>query len=94
MILVYHGKKPHIVPNYTDRGTYATVELNDQLIPNIQSTHALFNPNRINARNELPGGATRTIQSAHKTVKLVILLLVFPTLRANGHDFDKTYWWI
>ena len=83
-----HAGKTHVVANYTDRGTYATVELNELSGSNINSDAGLFAGNGIAADLRYSPQATRTIPlslqdgEAGNTVGISIL-------RANGHDFDK-----
>ena len=88
MIFVNHGKT-HIVTNYTDRGTYATVELNDLANSNIQSTNALFNQTGLTLGMNFQGGATRTIPVSLQDGEAGNITVGISTLRANGHDFDK-----
>ena len=88
MIFVNHGKT-HIVTNYTDRGTYATVELNDLANSNIHSTNALFNQTGLTLGMNFQGGATRTIPVSLQDGEAGNITVGISTLRANGHDFDK-----
>ena len=89
MIFAWHGKL-HRVANYTDRGTFATVELNDVTNSNINSDAGLYSG----------AGLAKPVVSPSNTITITIPLSLqageagnitvgISTLRANGHDFDK-----
>ena len=80
--------KPHSILNYTDRGSYATVQLADLTGSNINSNAGLFAPSGIAADLRYSGGATKTLPSLQDNEGANITVGI-STLRANGHDFDK-----
>ena len=84
-----HAGKTHVVANYTDRGTYATVELNELSGSNINSDAGLFAGNGIAADLRYSPQATRTIPLSLQDGEAGNITVGISTLRANGHDFDK-----
>ena len=88
MIFSFHGKT-HIVANYTDRGDYATVELNDLPASNINSSSSLFSSGGLADAIVFSGNATRTIPLSLQDGESASITVGISTLRANGHDFDK-----
>ena len=88
MIFSFAGKT-HIVANYTDRGDYATVELNDLVTSNINSNNALYTGSGIAADMRYSPAATRTIPCSLQDNEAGTITVGISTLRANGHDFDK-----
>ena len=88
MIFAFAGKT-HIVANYTDRGDYATVELNDLASSNINSNATLFGAQGLAADIRYSPLATRTIPLSLQDGEPGTITVGISTLRANGHDFDK-----
>jgi hypothetical protein len=88
MIFTFAGKT-HVVANYTDRGTFATVELNDLASSNINSNAGLFSGTGLAESVLYTGGTTRTIQLSLQDGEQANITVGISTLRANGHDFDK-----
>jgi len=88
MIFSFHGKT-HIVANYTDRGDYATVQLNDLPASNINSVGGLFSASGLAESIIFSGNATRTIPLSLQDGESASITVGISTLRANGHDFDK-----
>ena len=88
MIFSFAGKT-HRVANYTDRGTYATVELNDLPGSNINSANALYTGGGLATGILFSGNATRTISLSLQDGESATITVGISTLRANGHDFDK-----
>jgi hypothetical protein len=88
MIFAFNGKT-HIVANYTDRGSYATIELNDLAASNINSSNALYTGSGLAADIRFSPAATRTIPLSLQDNEAGTITVGISTLRANGHDFDK-----
>ena len=88
MIFSFAGKT-HIVANYTDRGDYATVELNELAASNINSNNSLYTGSGIAADMRYSPAATRTIPLSLQDNEAGTITVGISTLRANGHDFDK-----
>jgi hypothetical protein len=88
MIFAFAGKT-HIVANYTDRGDYATVELNDLAASNINSNATLYTASGLAADIRYSPLATRTIPLSLQDNEAGTITVGISTLRANGHDFDK-----
>jgi len=88
MLFSFAGKT-HIVANYTDRGSYATVELNDLAASNINSNNGLYTGSGIAADVRFSPAATRTIPLSLQDNEAGTITVGISTLRANGHDFDK-----
>ena len=84
-----HAGKTHIVANYTDRGDYATVELNELAASNINSNNGLYTGSGIAADLRFSPAATRTIPLSLQDGEPGTITVGISTLRANGHDFDK-----
>jgi len=88
MIFSFAGKT-HVVSNYTDRGSYATIQLADLAGSNINSDAALFSASGIAADLRFSGGATKTLPLSLQDNEAANITVGISTLRANGHDFDK-----
>ena len=88
MIFAFAGKL-HSVANYTDRGTYATVEINDISGSNINSDGSRFSQSGLVESIIFSGNATRTIPLSLQDGESATITVGISTLRANGHDFDK-----
>ena len=89
MIFAWHGKL-HSVANYTDRGTFATVEINDVAGSNINSDAGLYSAGGLAKPVVSPGNTiTITIPLALQSGEAGNITVGISTLRANGHDFDK-----
>tara|TARA_B100001057_G_scaffold147946_1_gene147884 strand:- start:134 stop:8017 length:7884 start_codon:yes stop_codon:yes gene_type:complete len=89
MIFAWHGKI-HTVANYTDRGTYATIEINDLAGSNINSDAGLYSAGGLAKPIVSPGNTvTITIQLSLQDGEAGNITVGISTLRANGHDFDK-----
>ena len=84
-----HAGKTHIVANYTDRGDYATVELNELAASNINSNNGLYTGSGIAADLRFNPAATRTVPLSLQDNEPATITVGISTLRANGHDFDK-----
>mgnify|MGYP001417431783 CR=1 FL=1 len=84
-----NGGKTHIVSNYTDRGSYATVELTD--LANIHSGtgDGQFGNTGISGDLRFTPASTRTIPLSLQDNETGNITVGISTLRANGHDFDK-----
>ncbi len=87
MIFAWGGKL-HRAINYTDRTTFATIQLQD--VQNINSDNGLFTGSGI-AKPIYSAGGTTTITltlslASNETANITVGI---STLRANGHDFDK-----
>ncbi|MBR20674.1 MAG: hypothetical protein CMA64_11130 [Euryarchaeota archaeon] len=87
MIFSWAGKT-HIVANYTDRGSYATVELNDLASSDIISGGQYNQAGLALGMVYIPA-ATRTIPLSIQDGEAGNITVGISTLRANGHDFDK-----
>ena len=88
MIFSFAGKT-HIVSNYNDRGSYATVQIADLTASNINSNSGLFSGSGLADAVTFSGGATRTIPCSLQDNESATITVGISTLRANGHDFDK-----
>ena len=88
MIFTFAGKT-HIVANYTDRGDYATIELNELAASNINSNTALYTGSGLAADLRYSPAGTRTIPLSLQDNEAGTITVGISTLRANGHDFDK-----
>ncbi len=84
-----HAGKTHIVANYTDRGDYATVELNELAASNINQNAGLYTGSGLAADLRFSPAATRTIPLSLQDGEPATITVGISTLRANGHDFDK-----
>ena len=88
MIFAWGGKL-HRVFNYTDRTTFATIQIAD--VQNINSDNALFTGTGLAQKLYSPSGTQQTITlplslQANESANITVGI---STLRANGHDFDK-----
>ena len=88
MIFSFAGKT-HIVANYVDRGSYATVELNDLASSNIHSDNSIYTGGGLAEPVIFSGNTTRTIPLSLQDGEGATITVGISTLRANGHDFDK-----
>ena len=88
MIFSFAGKT-HSVANYTDRGDYATVQLNDVGGSNINSDGTRFGQTGLVESILFSGNATRTVPVSLAANEAATITVGISTLRANGHDFDK-----
>tara|TARA_Y200000002_G_scaffold6250_1_gene5335 strand:- start:1204 stop:4308 length:3105 start_codon:yes stop_codon:yes gene_type:complete len=88
MIFSFKGKT-HIVSNYTDRGSYATVQISDLASSNINSNSGLYAGSGLAADLRYSPLATRTIPLSLQDNEAGNITVGISTLRANGHDFDK-----
>ncbi len=85
------GGKLHRVANYTDQGTYATVDLNEVTGSNINSDASKYAQTGLAYPIYSPGGTTVaiTIPCSLQANESANITVGISTLRANGHDFDK-----
>ena len=88
MIFSYRGKT-HVVTNYTDRGSYATIQISDLAGSNINSDAGLYGGTGLAADIRFSGNATKTIPCSLQDGEQANITVGISTLRANGHDFDK-----
>ena len=80
-----HAGKTHVVANYTDRGTYATVELNELSGSNINSDAGLFAGNGIAADLRYSPQATRTIPLSLQDGEAGNITVGISTIQTNGN---------
>lgn len=82
MIFCWSGKT-HIVGNYTDRGTYATVEITDLAGGNIDINNAALGI----ARSLIVGDQVQTLRVGLQAGEAGTVTIRISTCRATGHDF-------
>ena len=89
MIFAWGGKL-HQVSNYTDRTTFATINLTDVAASNINSNNTLYTGSGIAKPIYSAGGTTAiTLTLSLASNEAANITVGISTLRANGHDFDK-----